>query len=324
MVNPRKKKIAKGGALLLILSLGWTLGFGGTEARQIVIASSAASSGLDIPFIDAHSQVGDGVELERIIKLMDQGGVSRTILSTREKIPAERLLPFAADYPGRITPAVRTKGYMERPAFHRLLKGQIDAGPFGAMAEVLMYHAQKGIKAPEIVFYPEDEKVRTALQYALEKRWPFVVHIEFQAAGPRRNDFMRGLREMLIRHPSHPFVLIHMGQLDHESARQMLEAHGNIYFLTSHSNPVTLKESDQPWVNMFDGNRLSADWKQLFMQYPERFLLGFDNVWPEHWGKFYLDQVTLWRGALKELPAGIAHGFAHGNAERLWRLPPIR
>ena len=40
MVNPGKKEIAKGGALLLILSLGWTLGFGGTvyagqEEREI-------------------------------------------------------------------------------------------------------------------------------------------------------------------------------------------------------------------------------------------------------------------------------------------------
>ena len=69
---------------------------------------------------------------------------------------------------------------------------------------------------------------------------------------------------------------------------------------------------------------LATEWKQLTVKYPERFILGFDNVWPEHWGKFYLDQVALWRGAIRDLPAEVPHAFAHGNAERLWRLPPSR
>ena len=71
---------------------------------------------------------------------------------------------------------------------------------------------------------------------------------------------------------------------------------------------------------MFDGDYLSADWKQLIVKYPDRFILGFDNVYVEHWGQFYLDQVALWREALKELPVEVAHAIAHGNAERLWRL----
>ena len=319
-----RKEIAKEALSILVLSLGWILEFTGGAVGQMITDSPPILNRFDIPFIDAHSQVGEGLDLNDVIKLMDQGGVARTILSTREKIPSERVLSLAADHPGRIVPAVRTKGYMERPAFNRLIKTQIDIGQFGAMAEVLMYHAQKGLKAPEIVFYPNHEKVRTALSYALDKKWPFVVHIEFEAAGPRREDFMRGLKEMLVQYPFHPFVLIHMGQLDRESARHLLEGHANIYFMTSHSNPITLKESKQPWINMFDGNRLATEWKQLTVKYPERFILGFDNVWPEHWGKFYLDQVVLWRDAIRDLPAEVAHAFAHGNAERLWRLPPSR
>jgi len=69
-----------------------------------------------------------------------------------------------------------------------------------------MYHAQKGQKAPEVVVYPDDERVQAALNYALDKKWPFVVHIEFAPAESPRDEFMTKLEA---------FVLIHMVQLNH-------------------------------------------------------------------------------------------------------------
>ena len=279
-----------------------------------------------ISIIDAHSQVDEYVELEKIIQLMDEGGIAGTILSTRGKVTPEELVSFAVNYPGRIIPAVRTKSYMQKEGdkYYELLKKQVNMPQYGAMAEVIMYHAQKGEKAPLVVFYPDDERVQAALSYAIDKKWPFVVHIEFAAAGSERDEFMTKLKALLVRYPEHPFVLIHMGQLDCASARQMIEAYPNIYFITSHSNPVIVKKSNQPWTNMFHGGSLSADWRQLIINHPDRFILAFDNVWAENWGQQYLDQIALWREAIKELPLDIAHAFAHGNAERLWRLPPVK
>ena len=75
---------------------------------------------------------------------------------------------------------------------------------------------------------------------------------------------------------------------------------------------------------MFSGEHLSADWKQLIIEYPDRFILGLDNVWSEHWGQPYLDQVELWREAIKDLPLEVTHAFAHGNAERLWNLQLVQ
>jgi len=53
-----------------------------------------------------------------------------------------------------------------------------------------------------------------------------------------------------------------------------------------------------------------------------RFIHNFDNVWEDHWGQLYLDQVALWREALETLPSKVAHAVGHKNAERLWNLPP--
>jgi len=253
---------------------------------------------------------------------MDQSGVVCTILSTRGTVTPEELVAFASDYPGRIIPAVRTKSYMQKTdvKYQNLLKKQVNMAQYGAMAEVLMYHAQKGEKAPLVVVYPDDERVLAALNYALDKKWPFIAHIEFAAAGAQRDEFMAKFEALLVQYPEHLFVLIHMGQLSHAGVRQMIEAYPNICFITSHSNPVTIKKSSQPWANMFDGDNLSDDWKQLMVKHPNRFILGFDNVWAENWGQYYLDQIALWREAIKELPLEVAHAFAHGNAERLWNL----
>ncbi len=275
-----------------------------------------------IPIIDAHSQVDEYVELEKIIQLMDEGGIACTILSTRGKLTLEDLISFAANHPTRIIPALRTKGYMEEKEakYYAALKKQVNMEQYGAMAEVLIYHAQKGDKASLVVYDPDDEKVQAALDYTLDKNWPFVPHIEFAAAGSQRDELMTKLEALLVRYPEHPFVLIHMGQLSHIDVRQMIEEYPNIYFITSHSNLVITEASGQPWINMFDGNKLSPDWRQLIIDYPERLILGFDNVWAENWGQLYLDQVAFWREALKELPLEVAHAFAHSNAERLWHL----
>ena len=285
-----------------------------------------------IPIIDAHSQFDEYIELERVIELIDQAGVSVTILSSRASSMVqmeELLVSFASVYPGKIIPAVRSKGFMESlgDEYPQFLELQVAEHQYGAMAEVLMYHAaleRPNFSCDVIMIHPDDDNVHAAVNCAIDNKWPFIAHIEFVAAGDLRNEFMTKFKALLVQYPEHPFVLIHMGQLDHAAVRQLIEAHDNIYFITSSSTPAYTKVADSPpWTNMFDGRNLSADWKQLMIDHPDRFILGFDMVFAEQWGQFYLNQVTLWREAIKELPLEVAHAFAHGNAERLWHLPPL-
>src|SRR3972149_2323874 len=96
--------------------------------------------------------------------------------------------------------------------------------------------------------------------------------------------------------------------------------------MTSQATPVTAEER-QPWINMFDvsGYRLTQEWEQLVIDHPNRFILGFDNVYREHWSEpdRYLDQIAFWRKELKWLRVDVAEAVAHGNAERLWNLSPV-
>lgn len=291
----------------------------------LLILAAGQVHGTPIPIIDAHSQVDHTVDLAKVIRLMDKGGISRVILSARGRLKPRQLIEFAARNPGRVTAAVRTKGkiYVENdPRYYQLLRKQLAMPEFGAMAEVILWHAKKGNKAPQWVVPIAAAQVQAPLNAALERGWPFLAHIEFAAAGSDRIAYMADLEKMLNDYPAHPIGLIHMGQLPPREVRRLIEKHANVFFLTSHANTIVVSKSRQPWINMFDGRKLKPAWKDLIVRYPDRFVMAYDNVFAEHWGRYYLKQIALWRKALADLPHDVAHAVAHGNAERLWRLPP--
>lgn len=295
----------------------------------LVVAIALASPSVpaeELPFIDAHSQMAKGLDPDKIIPLMDEAGVRITLLSARNDRRPMDVLSLAEQHPDRIVPMVRTKGRpfnFNKPEYYPFMKKQLANPAFKGMAEVLLFHAQKGNKAPEIAVYPDDSQAEFAFNACLERGWPIIAHIEFAAAKGKREIFMSKLETLLEAHPDHPILLIHMGQLDVGTAGQLLGRYSNLHFMTSHCNPLALKENKQPWSNLFKGKKFDPEWKQLMIQYPDRFVLTFDNVWANNWGSFYLKQAKLWRKNLGTLPLDVAHAIAHRNAERLWHLPSV-
>lgn len=62
---------------------------------------------------------------------------------------------------------------------------------------------------------------------------------------------------------------------------------------------------------------LSAEWRQLFTRYPDRFLLGSDTWVPQRWPEVpaIMDRYRAW---LAQLPADVAEKIAWRNGERLF------
>ncbi len=284
----------------------------------------SAAAADEYSLIDAHSQIDHFVDRSEIVPLMDKAGIHHVILSARGKVKPEQITAFAAKHPGRVTASVRTKGRhyaQNKKKYYKLLNKQLRMPGFGAMAELILWHAQKGDKAPEWVIPPDAPQVQAALRGAVKKGWPFIIHIEFAAARSAKT-FMKKMEAMLDQHPDHLFALIHMGQLKAKEVTRLLAAHKNLYFLMSSANPIHTTHSKHPWIDMFDGSTaLAPRWRALMTEYPERFVLAFDNVWVDHWGTRYVRQAELWKKALSDLPHDVAHAVAHKNAERLWKLP---
>jgi len=280
----------------------------------------------DLYFVDAHSQFDQEVEPSLILQRMDQGGVYKTILASRRHRKPRDAVQAANQYPDRIVASVRTKGNpysANSPKYFKQLAKQVESGKFNAMAELLVFHAQKGDKAAEVKITLDDKRITTALDYAKQQGWPFVVHIEFASLrGTERHDYLEKLNQFIDANKPHPIVMIHMGQLPAVDVAALIKAHSNVYFLTSHADTVSVTDSNQPWVNMMAGEKFSPQWKQLITGHPDRFIFALDNVWSYQWQDTYMKHIALWKSALADLPPDVASAVAHGNAEKLWHLEP--
>lgn len=290
----------------------------------IFLLWSACAHSEELYFIDAHSQADYNIELESIVELMNKAGIKKTILSARGKRQSKEIADLAEAYPDQIIAAVRTKSkhYNRNTGkYYKKLAKEVNSGRFSAMAELLLYHAQKGDLAEEVVVYPDDERVKAAFEAARKNGWPLVLHIEFASLNAtQRENYFIALKSFLEQNPDYPIALIHMGQLDAMEVKKLIEKHSNIHFLTSHSNPVAVTRSNQPWTNMFREGVLTPEWEALMVAHPKRFVFALDNVWSEQWLNGYKEQVSLWKKALNKLPPDAAHAVAHGNAESLWKL----
>lgn len=281
-------------------------------------------------FVDAHSQMDQGVDEARVLSLMDHGGVYRTLLSNHLQRPAESLWAFAKREPERIIPMLRTKGEWgghSSPSKWRALRdAELASAAYRGIAEALIWHQgepQLGIK--EVRIGIDDAFVRSAFDIARAHRWPFIAHIEFGSLeGGARARYMHDLEALVAGNPQLPVVMIHMGQLPPDEVMRLIGAHPNLYFATSHANPIFSRiDTVKRWQNLFAQHQIAPDWQPLFTAYPDRFLFALDNVFAGNWApRPYLNQMKLWWCALSRLPADVAQAIAHGNAERLWGLPP--
>ena len=278
-------------------------------------------------FIDAHSQMDHRVDEERVISLMDHGGVYRTFLSSHLKRDPLEIVSFSKEYPDRILPSVRVKGrgYQNMKGdFSARLTKQANNSDFKAMAEVLIWHDSMGGRFQEIRTDFDDDQVLEALKVAAHKGWPFIVHIEFNSlSDDDRKSYMNKLKNFLNTNPKQPVMLIHMAQLESDSVKALLDEFPNVYFMTGHAMNKKGK-AGKPFINMFKKQRLAPQWKRLMVEYPEHFIFALDMVFSKWWNpKKYLKKgMTWWWKGLSELPDEVAHAVAHGNAERLWNVEP--
>ena len=65
---------------------------------------------------------------------------------------------------------------------------------------------------------------------------------------------------------------------------------------------------------------LSAEWRELLLQFPDRFVYGSDTWVPSRWAKVK-SLTSEARDWLSTLPANVAENIAYRNAERLFGQP---
>jgi hypothetical protein len=110
--------------------------------------------------------------------------------------------------------------------------------------------------------------------------------------------------------PGARILWAHSGFERPERLREMLRRHRNLWCdLAIRSEQAS-------------GGKVDADWRSVFLEFPDRFMVGTDTYTPERW--HYVPEHASWsRAWLADLPREVAERIAFRNGQALFpRLPP--
>jgi hypothetical protein len=68
------------------------------------------------------------------------------------------------------------------------------------------------------------------------------------------------------------------------------------------------------------GGTVPPEWREAFLEFPDRFMVGTDTYVPERW-HFVPEHAAFSRGWLTDLPADVVERIAWKNGEALFGGP---
>jgi hypothetical protein len=194
-----------------------------------------------------------------------------------------RFLPFFVPYRTRDD----RDDWFEDPRTLDWLERELDAGVYRGIGEIHLYAG--GVDRPV---------VRRLLALAVERRLVLNVHGEAEV-----------IRALFAIEPRSRVIWAHAGATARPAQiGALLERYPTLWAELSHRPDVAP-----------DGV-LAPEWRALFLDWPERFLLGSGTYSSEYWYQFrYI--LGRYRDWLRELPPPVAERIAHRNALELFAWP---
>ena len=113
-------------------------------------------------------------------------------------------------------------------------------------------------------------------------------------------------------------ILAHCGVVASPAdIREVFEKNANIACDLSYRSPPQLKPKTMSRM-IFDNSRLDGDWKKLIEDFPDRFIVGIDDV--QSWGDYEQTARNIRDGLLANLKAQTAEKLAWKNAQAWFGL----
>jgi hypothetical protein len=276
---------------------------------------------------------------------MDEAGVSIMVLQATRGQPRgtdAQALSYARRYPTRFVPFI---GFQGRPpiappeswtnptpaalAVLDSVERSLSAGGFLGLGEIILrYHGHDVPGSPNCC--PEvDRPVDSPLMFqiadmATRFQVPMLIHAEGE---PK---VVAGMERVLTSYPNATLIWAHnCGRQSAEAIRRLLITHSNLYCDLggmTHTRPFGYGTSwprSTPWTFPIENGlgRLLPEMKELFEQFPDRFMVGMDCYFAEAY-QFFPERVSRFRQLLSGLSPPTARKLAYENAERVLKLPP--
>jgi hypothetical protein len=244
-----------------------------------------------LPLFDAHLHYShdawERVPPQQAITLMRQAGLKRAMVSSSSDEGTQKLYALAPELVLPVLRPYRTRGeigsWMHDGSVIPHLESRLAKYRYVAIGEYHIYGADADLPV-----------MRRVVQLAREHRLYLHSHSDADA-----------IERQFAQDPQARILWAHAGFDTPERVRAMLRKHKNLWcdlaFRSDHAS----------------GGKVDPAWREAFIEFPERFLLGTDTFTPERW--FYVQEHARWsRQWLADLPREVAERIAWKNGEALF------
>jgi predicted TIM-barrel fold metal-dependent hydrolase len=259
-------------------------------ALAFLIASFGAS-GQALPIFDAHLHYShdawESVPVEQAIAIMRKAGIRRALISSAGDEGQQRLYRAAPDLVIPVLRPYRTRGetgtWFRDESVVKYLETKLKENRYAAIGEYHIYGADADLPVPRGMI-------------ELARKHGLFLHSHSDA-----DAIDRQFRQW----PQAKILWAHSGFERPERVAQMLRKHRNLWcdlaFRTDHGA----------------GGKVDPAWRAVFMEFPDRFMVGTDSYTPERW--HYIAEHADWsRKWLADLPRNVAEQIAWKNGDRLF------
>ena len=245
----------------------------------------------ELPIFDAHVHYShdawDNLPPKDAVALLRKAGLKRALVSSSGDAGTQRLV---AEAPELIMPSLRpyrSRGeigsWVRDDSVVAFLEERLRNARYAAVGEFHLYGADAELPVPRRLV-------------ALARQHQLVLHAHSDADAIER---------LFQQDPQARVLWAHSGFDRPEKVAELLRKHKNLWcdlaFRSEHGS----------------GGKVPAEWRALFGEFPDRFMVGTDTFTPERW-HYIVPHADFSRGWLADLPAPLAERIAWRNAEALF------
>ena len=267
----------------------------GVAALLVALLLPASLAAQPLPVFDAHVHYShDAWEMlppPAAIELLRKAGVRRALVSSSNDDGQQRLVQLAPDL---ILPSLRpyrSRGevstWARDASVIRYLEERLAKYRYVALGEYHIFGADVDLPVPR-------RAIELARQHGL------VLHSHSDADAIERQ---------FAQWPQARILWAHSGFDTPARVREMLRKHRTLWC------DLAFRSDHAP------NGQLDPEWRAVFVEFPDRFMVGSDTFTPERW-PFIVEHARLARSWLATLPRDVAEKIAHGNGEALFPQRP--
>ena len=253
--------------------------------------AAASAAGAELPIFDAHLHYShdawDNLPPEKAVALLQAAGVKRGLVSSSNDEGQQRLAAVAPDRILLSLRPYRKRGdqgtWMRDETVPAYLEDMLARYRYVAIGEFHIFGADVDLPVPR-------------RRVELARRHDLVLHSHSDADAVERQ---------FAQWPQARILWAHAGFDSPARVREVLRKHRNLWcdlaFRTDHA----------------PGGELDPQWRAVFLEFPDRFMVGTDTFTPERW-PYVVEHAKLARKWLAQLPPAVAERIAWRNGEALF------